>query len=71
VILPCIESSLDPKIFIQKEKNRARHFRASPGPVVVTKNYSDRRKFKRSCFWLDESEAKFSSTSVASEPLLE
>ncbi len=46
---------------LQEEKNRARHFRVSPGRVVV-KNYSERRKFSKSCCWLGESESKFSST---------
>ena len=34
------------------------------------KDYSERRKFSRSCFWLGESKSKNSSTAVASEPLL-
>ena len=35
-----------------------------------TEDYSERRKFRRSCCWLGESASKFSSTCVASEPSL-
>ena len=38
---------------------------------IAAMDYSERRKFRRSCCWLVERESKLDSTALASEPLLE
>jgi hypothetical protein len=43
---------------------------ASNAQLPVASAYSDRRKFRTSCFWLALSELKLATTVFASEPLL-
>ena len=42
----------------------------SNAQLPVASAYSDRRKFRTSCFWLALSELKLATTVFASEPLL-
>ena len=54
---------------VSKRERPGETFPCLARKIAVT-NYSERRKFRRSCCWLGESKSKASSTKVASDPLL-